>query len=202
MAKQISIPGYTSYDYMIILNPPEDLREKITNVRDAFNEQFKVKAPSFKPNLLLASFTQYEMKEERIVNRLKTIAMGHYPFKVELKDFGSFPSHTIYIAVTSKLPVQDLIKNIRTNAQSLMKFDDDNKPYFASEPHMTIAKKLLPWQYEKAWLEYSRKHFTGRFIADAMLLLKKREGESHWQIVRSFKFENLPVSTTQGDLFQ
>lgn len=28
------------------------------------------------------------MKEERIVNHLKRIAMGYPPFKVELKDFG------------------------------------------------------------------------------------------------------------------
>ena len=43
------------------------------------------------------------MMEERIVNRLKNVSMGYHPFKVELKDFGSFPSHTIYINVTSKV---------------------------------------------------------------------------------------------------
>ena len=46
------------------------------------------------------------MMEERIINRFKTVAMGFYPFKVELKDFGSFPSHTIYINVTTKEPVR------------------------------------------------------------------------------------------------
>ena len=46
--------------------------------------------------------------EERIIQRLRTIAMGFCPFKVELKDYGSFPSHTIYIQVTSKLPIRGL----------------------------------------------------------------------------------------------
>ena len=66
---------------------------------------------------------------------------------------------------------------------------------------MTIAHKLLPWQYEKGWLEYSHKHFTGRFIADSMLLLKRREGDRAWQIAERLEFRNLPVTTRQGELF-
>jgi 2'-5' RNA ligase len=69
------------------------------------------------------------------------------------------------------------------------------------EPHVTVARKLQPWQYEKGWLEYSNKSFTGRFIADAMLLLKRPVGEMRYQIVQRFGFQNLPVTTTQGSLF-
>jgi hypothetical protein len=63
--------------------------------------------------------------------------------------------------------------------------------------------KLKPWQYEKGWLEYSQKHFTGKFIADAMLLLKRLPNEKPWKIAGRFEFQNLPVSTagTQGILF-
>jgi len=154
----------------------------------------------------LVNFLQYELMEERLVNRLKTIAMGHYPMKVELKDFGSFPSHTIYVNVISKIPIQTLIKEIRGQAQRLMKLNDDNKPHFIMEPHVPIARKLLPWQYEKGWLEYGHKHFTGRFIADGMLLLKRPIDESDgyrmkYQVVEKFQFQNLPVSTKQGELF-
>ena len=132
--------------------------------------------------------------------------MGATPFKVELKDFGSFPSHTIFINVVSKVPVQDLVKNIRHEAQRLMKLNDDNKPHFILEPHLTIAGKLQPWQYEKGWLEYSNKNFTGRFIADSMLLLKRPVGESDsyrmkYKVVQRFEFQNLPVLTKQGELF-
>jgi hypothetical protein len=82
-----------------------------------------------------------------------------------------------------------------------MKLNDDNKPYFIMEPHLTIARKLQPWQYEKGWLEYSTKNFTGRFIADGMLLLKRPVGEVKYQIVKRFEFQNLPVVTKQGELF-
>ena len=69
------------------------------------------------------------------------------------------------------------------------------------EPHLTIARKLKPWQYEKGWLEYSQRHFTGRFIADSMTLLRRSEGEIKYHVVRQFEFQNLPVNTKQGELF-
>ena len=198
----VSIPGYKIYEYQLVLNPHEELRNKITAVKNAFYEKYKAESARWgKPHITLVNFLQYEMMEERIVNRLNLIAMGYHPIKVELKDYGSFPSHTIYINITSKMPIQGLVKAIRTETQRLMKFDDDNKPHFIMEPQLTIARKLKLWQYEQGWLEYSHKHFTGRFIADGMLLLKRPVGELKYQIARRFEFQNLPVATKQGELF-
>jgi 2'-5' RNA ligase len=196
------LPGYHIYEYLIVLNPHEELRNKIMAVKKEFYEKYQAETARWgKPHITLVNFVQYEMMEDRIVTHLKTIAMGFHPIKIELKDYGSFPSHTIYINISSKLPIQSLVKQIRTETQRLMKLNDDNKPHFILEPHLTIARRLLPWQYEKGWLEYSHKHFTGRFIADAMLLLKRPAGELKYEIVKRFDFENLPVGTKQGDLF-
>jgi 2'-5' RNA ligase len=196
------LPAYPVYQYLLVLNPHEELRNKIMQVKKDFHDTYQAATALYgKPHLTLVSFTQYQLAEERIINHLKAIAMGYHPIKIELKDYGSFPAHTIYINVTSKVPIQNLIKTIRSDTQRLMKLDEDNKPHFIMEPHLTIARKLLPWQYEKGWLQYSHKQFTGRFIADAMLLLKRRQGELKYEIVRRFEFENLPVHTKQGELF-
>lgn len=197
-----TVPGYRVNEYLLVLNPHEELRRKIMQVKKEFYETYKIPMTiGGRSYVGLVSFTQYEMMEERIINRLKVIAMGQHPIKVELKDYGSFPSHTIYINVTSKVPIQNLVKGIRSEAQRLMKLNEDHKPYFILEPHVTIARKLQPWQYEKGWLEYSTKHFTGRFIADGMLLLKRSPEENKYQIVQRFEFMNLPVATKQGELF-
>lgn len=188
-------------EYLLILNPHEELRNRVQQVKKEFSETYQ--APSAiggKPHVTLVRFTQLALMEERIVQRLQGIAMGYCPFKVELKDFGSFPSHTIFINVTSKMPIRNLVGEIK-EVQRLMKLDKDHKPHFIDEPHLPIARKLLPWQYEKGWLEYSNRSFTGRFIADSMLLLKRREGELAWQIRERFVFQNLPVTTRQGELF-
>jgi 2'-5' RNA ligase len=197
-----AVAGYQVYEYLLVLNPHEELRNKIVAVKEAFLNSYQAETAKWgKPHLTLVNFLQYELMEERIINRLKMIAMGYHPVKIELKDYGSFPAHTIYINVTSKMPIQNLVKQIRTEAQRLMKLNDDNKPHFIMEPHMTIARRLLPWQYEKGWLEYSHKHFTGRFIAGAMLLLKRPVGEMKYEIAQRFEFQNLPVNTIQGELF-
>ncbi len=197
-----TIPGYQPYEYSLVLRPHEELWSRIMKVKEHFADEYKTDHARWsKPQVTLVSFQQYGMTEERIVNRLRTVAMGFPPFKVELKDFGSFPSHTIFINVTSKLPVQNLVREIRSNCQRLMKMNDENKPHFIMEPYLTIARKLKPWQYEKGWLEYSNRHFTGRFIADSMWLLKRPAGELKYQLVEKFSFQNLPVLTKQGDLF-
>lgn len=196
------MPGYRVSEYLLVLSPHEELRNKIIKVKEHFATVYKTGFARWgQPQIALLNFTQYEMMEERIVNRLRMVAMANPAFKVELKDFGSFPSHTIYINVTSKLPVQNLIKAIRTDAQRLMKLNNDNKPHFIMEPYITIARKLQPWQYEKGWLEYSHKHFTGRFIADRMILLERAVGEMKYKAIKFFEFQNLPVSTKQGELF-
>ena len=195
-------PGYKIYEYLLVLNPHEVLHNKIMDVKKHFADKYTAETALYsKPHLTLVNFVQYGMVEERLLNRLNAIAMGYHPIKIELKDYGSFPSHTIYINITSKVPIQDLVKQIRTEAQQLMKLNNDNKPHFIMEPHLTVARKLQPWQYEKGWLEYSSKSFTSRFIADAMLLLKRPVGEMKYQIVQRFELQNLPVTTTQGSLF-
>lgn len=195
----LSMPGYRYGEYLLILNPYEDLRSKILNIKKEFSVNHQVPASGGKPHITLVKFVVWDMMEEKIINRLKVIAMGTPPFKVALKDYGSFPSHTIYITITTKVPVYNLVKELRT-AKRMMK-SPEYEPYFITEPHLTIARKLNPAQYEKAWLEYAHRNFTGSFIADGMLLLKRRPEEKGYQIVQRFDFMNLPVTTRQGELF-
>lgn len=196
------LPGYKINEYQLVLLPHEALRNKIMQVKQHFYETYKNTSALYsKPHVTLVNFVQYQLTEERLINRLQTVAMGYPSVKIELKDYGSFPSHTIYINITSKVPIQNLVKNIRTATQQMMKLNADNKPHFMMEPYIAIARKLQPVQYEKGWLEYSHLDFTGRFIADAMLLLKRPLNETKYEIVQRFEFQNLPVSTKQGDLF-
>ena len=196
------LPGYTVNEYLLVLSPHEDLRNRIQKIKQEFAEKFMApNARYIKPHMILCNFLTLGMMEERILQRLQTISMGIVPFKLELKDYGSFPSHTIFINVVSQLPVKSLVSHLK-EAQRLMKLNNENKPHFIEEPHLTICQKLKPWQYEQAWFEYSNRHFTGRFIADSMLLLKRPSAEKGaFQIAKRFDFMNLPVTTKQGNLF-
>ena len=99
----LNMPGYRYAEYMLVLNPHEDLLQRISSVRKDFAEAYQTgNSVMGRPHITLAMFTVWEMMEEKIVNRMKIAAMGTPPFKVHLKDYGSFPSHTIYINVTTR----------------------------------------------------------------------------------------------------
>lgn len=196
-----SIPGYRVYEHLLVLQPHEELRNRLQTIKKEFADKYKAPmTTATKPHITLVQFMAYEMSEERLVSRMAHIALGLTPFKVELSGFGSFPSHTIYAAVTTKLPIKEVVKELKS-AQQLMTLNKDHKPHFIEESHLTICRKLKPWQYEQGWLEYSHRHFAGRFIADSMLLLKRPVNEKGYQIVKRFQFQNMAVSTKQGSLF-
>jgi 2'-5' RNA ligase len=194
--------GYRINEYLLVLSPPEDIWQKVNRVKEEFATKFNAPmARMLKPHIALVNFVTLDMMEERFVQRLQSISMGLTPFKVELKDYGSFPSHTIYVNVATKLPVQNVVRQLK-EAQRLLRLNNESKPHFIESPHIGIARKLKPWQFEQGWMEFSHRQFTGRFIADSMLLLKRRAGEkTAFQIAKRFDFQNLPVATRQGNLF-
>ncbi|MEO7314245.1 MAG: 2'-5' RNA ligase family protein [Ginsengibacter sp.] len=196
----IKMPGYRTAEYILILSPHASLQEKIMRIKkdilEKYDNGFLVNR---KPVIRLARFFSYQMMEEKLINHFKIAGMAMPPFKVTLKDFGSFPQHTLFVNVDSRVPLQMLMKDIKS-AKRLMR-SPGQAPYFTNEFNIPLAIKLTPLQYEKMWEEYRRRQFTGHFIADAMLLLKRREGEKNYQIAARFEFQNLPVSVRQGELF-
>jgi 2'-5' RNA ligase len=193
-------PGYRLNEYKLVIPLPDALQQKISGLRTEFGQNYSFKPDLGRAHVILIMFSQLEMMEDKIKQRLRSISMGEAPFKIELSGYGSYPSHTIYVNIATREPVKKLIRSFK-DIQRILKTDKDHKPHFLQDPMISIARKLKPWQYEKAWLEYSHRQFTGRFIADAVLLLKRPEGTIPWQIVERMELQNLPVITKQGGLF-
>jgi len=205
----IAIPTYKYHEYLVVLAPNQDVQQKIMKVKKEFSEEYKTTTAVYsKPYISIVNFVQLELMEDRVLFQLKRIADGYSSFPVKLKNFGSFPTHSIFINVESKKQVQNLRQQLK-RLQHLMTLNKDNKPHFIDEPNVTVAMKLLPWQYEKAWLAYSKRTFTGFFIADQMLLLRRSlevqsEGrlvKGKYQVVQPLKFLNMHSDSTQAQLF-
>lgn len=187
-------------EYLLVLMPDGDLSERIMKLRDRIQTECKMSlAPSTRPHITLAIIRQRSMMEERLIRRLQAACMELAPIKVELKDFGSLPSHSIYINVTSKVPIQTIVAGIN-KAQSRFRMEED-KPHYFEDPHILICNKLKPWQYERAWLQCSNTFFSGRFIADGVHLLKRATGQKKFTVIKKFLFLNQSVKTEQGNLF-
>lgn len=196
----MKLPGYVLNEYKLVIPLPEAMEQKILGIRKDFGDTYQHKPDGGRPHLTLLMFSQFEMMEDRIIQKLKTVGMSSRPFKLEMKDYGSYPSHTIFINVVTKEPVKQLMRSVK-EIQRLLRSDSEHKAHFLHDPVISVGRKLKPWQYEKAWLEYTHRQFTGKCIADGMLLLKRREGTLSWEIVRRLEFEGIPVAARQQALF-
>ncbi len=188
-------------EYLLVIQPNEDLCEKIMVLKKQFSEAYQCpQALYLKPQITLIKFSQYELAESRFVNRLRNIATVNSSFKITLNDFGSLPSHTIYVNIQTTNYLTELSKELK-QVQAYIKPDAQHKPHFITEHIISIAHKLLPWQYEKGWLEYSNTHFNASFMVNEILLLKRPEGSNGYKIMERFPLLNQVKKLEQASMF-
>jgi 2'-5' RNA ligase len=133
------------------------------------------------------------------VQKLHTIAGGEKPFAVELKDYGSYPMHAIFIRIANQPRVLELIKALK-KCRALMKTAGED-PHFLQDPNIVLAGRMQPSNYLAAMKEYQHKTFSGRFMADAFILIKRKKEEKNFKVVMKFEFQNTAVLNGQGVLF-
>lgn len=174
-------------DYLLIIQPSDDVKAKVNALKRAFAEAYECpQALHSKPHITLLRFMQYGMNERNIIHKMQVYINRHSSFLVSLSNFGSFPTHTIYINVETKNKIVDVVKSLKP-VQSFLKYDKEHKPHFITTPHLTLARKLQPWQYEKGWLEYSNTHFTASFMVNNILLLKRNIEQKHYTLAATFE---------------
>lgn len=195
-------------EYLIVLTPNEHTSEQINSLKKEFSEKFKTVSVYYKAQIIIVKFIQLEIVEERLLSHLKNISVCYKSFLIKLKDYGSFPSHTIFVHIESQLQVRNLVTQLKS-VQRLLNLDKENKAHFLDHFYISIATKLLPWQYEKAWIEYSKAHFAGSFMVDGFTILKREvervpdhfQPKGSYRFLKRFQFMNSPVITAQGELF-
>lgn len=177
---------FITNEYIVIIEPSNDVKDKINSLKKSFAEKYSCpQALHSKPHITLLKFTQLNVNEDKIITMLNKLALQNTAFQISLDGFGSFPTHTIYINVATQNNIVELVKSLKP-IQAFLKLDKEHKPHFITTPHLTLARKLLPWQYEKSWLEYNNTHFTASFNANHLLLLKRNENQKYYSIVATF----------------
>ena len=189
-------------EYLLIIQPSVDVTEKVNHIKRDFAAKYECPQAIYsKPHITLISFIQLQMNEQRIIGLMKNIIGRHSSIHITINGFGSFPTHTIYANIETKNSIVDMVKSLKP-IQALLKIDKEHKPHYITEPHLTIARKLLPWQYEKGWLEYSNTTFTAGFMATEVLLLRRNVEGGRYTTAASFKMQGLGgFNATQASLF-
>ncbi|RYZ16432.1 MAG: hypothetical protein EOO16_25815, partial [Chitinophagaceae bacterium] len=195
-----ALPGYRVHEYRLVLALPEPLRERIAHLRERLHERHRVKPPfDLQPSLTVLQCHAFEKSEPRFLERLQEVARGLSPFKVELENFAAYPSHTIYIHVPTRRPFQELSKELK-KLQWLMNIPG-HEPHFITEPELILAQRLKPMPFIGMWMECEHSEFSGRFMADHLVLLRRHAGVGHWEVLRRLDLLELPSAVKQGCLF-
>jgi 2'-5' RNA ligase len=195
------IPSFELNEYLLVLTPHDDLVQQVNRIKKKFAEEYDTKhAVGANANIMLCKFYHYAATEARMKTKLQAVAMRINSFMIELEDFGSLPTHTIYINVKTKNKINELVREIK-DSRALLSISKEHKAYYPEEPYIAIARKLVPYQFEKGWLEYSNSHFKGSFVANQMTLLRLDKNSGRYVLVQKMSFMNKHVEVKQGNLF-
>lgn len=176
------------FEYLLVISPYGDLWDEIRKIKKEFARKYNFPlAYSTKPHITLANFVQMPHMKEKLQFELHKIAATQPAFEIDLQDYGSFPSRTIYINVTSKDPIIDLIEALKSAKHLMTPPIKKYGPHFTSIPHLTIARSMQEWRYEKAWFDYQYKSFSGRFTASHITLLRKHVSEKEYDLVGTYE---------------
>lgn len=190
-------------DYLLVLRPHADLCQNIKDLQQHFAKTFDCpSALHYPPQISLLQFQHMAISEHHIRKQLREILSRATPFQIKLDGFGSMPTHTIFIHVQTKNPIEDLQQSLRP-MQPLLHINATIKAHFIAAPYITLARQLQPWQYEKGWLQYQHTAFSGSFIATEALLLQRSAGQKKYTRLDSFPLEAklIPAVALQTTLF-
>ncbi|HSK12150.1 MAG TPA: 2'-5' RNA ligase family protein [Phnomibacter sp.] len=200
LSSTIAQPVYPIDQYLLIIRPSLPVEQRIRRLKNEIREAFDLKVHNMQGGyVLLARFSQYALLENKMTDKLRLIAMEARPFLVELKDYYSHPDHVVGLRVANPAGIQALQKALRQDQRLL--HVPGHSAYFNPHPAVALASRLQPEQYGAIWKKYKNRHFHAKFVADNMVLLRKRAGDSRWIVVDQMTLQNLPVSSRQGVLF-
>lgn len=196
----ISNQAYPVNQYMLLIRPPLHIEERIRKLKNELKKEFGLQGMQLQGGyILVARFSQYALLEQRLSEKIKLIAMGAPPFKIELNGYYSHPDHVVGLKITNTNGIQLLQKYLREDQRLL--HVPGQSAYFNSYPAISLASRLQPEQYGAIWKKYKNRHFHANFIANQIVLLRKKQGAAQWIVIDEPRFQNLPVHSRQGVLF-
>ena len=103
------------------------------------------------------------------------------------------------VLIKAREKAYELFKEIK-KLKWLMQVPQQDPQFFA-EPHLVLAQGLKPLKFIGMWMELEHRQFTGRFKADALLLLRRTAPGSRYEVLRRMEALSRGAEVRQGVLF-
>lgn len=195
-----SLTAQAEQQYMVLIRPSQAVEQKIRRLKSSLRNEFDLLPQQLQGGyLLLARFSQIPMLEQKMMDRLRLIAMEAQPFRAILKDYFWVPDHTMGIQVANPAGMHLLLSNFKRESRLFR--TANSKPYFNQYPAISLASRLQPNQYNALSKKYRYRHFSAAFMAEGMTVIRKSKLTGQWLVIEEMNFQNMPVFSRQGVLF-
>ena len=154
--------------YFIAILPPEELRQRIDEIRKAVSLEHGVFS-ALKPPVHITLVPPFKLKtamEKQLIQKLKSLC--HFdPFIQKLEDFDGFPEHTVFIRALKNTGISTLYKKLKAGLKPYV--EGSRNPF---HPHLTIAYRDAKEAYPQIMEQYQNRRFREEFLAAHFTLLK------------------------------
>lgn len=174
--------------YMILLNIPEETKEKGNALRKSISEKYLIQTKFQGSDILLAKFDSLSAREMLLIKSMNQVVKEADPFIISFKGIESIPSHSYKIPATSKVELTELTKLLKKTTKVIRA--EETKPFFNHEFGITLFSKLKAFEYEALQPELEQTNVLFQCIVNEIKLLKRdKSSDSHWQLVKTFQLK-------------
>jgi 2'-5' RNA ligase len=174
------------FEYVLVIQPSgavvEKLREEQLFFQQVYDKQGTVR---FNPQIKVAGFRARESMEATIIRWMQNICSLQKSFPITFNNYSGFPTGSIHLRIMEHEPFHQLTKEL-TVVDDFIKSSGFPQMRMVSKPHMTIASKLDQRIYEKAMVDFSQKCFFESFIANELVLVKRKNAFEKGKVVNVF----------------
>jgi 2'-5' RNA ligase len=179
-------PGISKYFIAIV--PPSPVLEQAWKWKEHFKTQFDSRAAlNSPPHITLhMPFEWKSEKEEKLIEKLHAFSQTQSAFHLELKNFGCFPPHVIFIQVEPSQALTGLQSSLERFCKTELNLFNANRFDKPFHPHLTVAfRDLKKSVFPSAWGSVKELNFAEVCAIENFSLLQ-HNGKA-WHVKKSFR---------------
>lgn len=167
---------YAQYDtklfgYLIVISPSKEVADYVSACKSDLHKEYgNYPSQHSDPHITICNYPLLEERQYNVLIGLQKGLISLEPFTLKLKDFGSFPgSNVIFVDIEESGDLKKLreilyVKNVHLWISK--------KFFLFTKPHLTIAKQLKPYIFDKVRSDYCGKSYQKQFWVDHLAILR------------------------------
>lgn len=174
--------------YFLALMPPDNIIEKVHEIKVGLREQFGIKyALKSPPHITLKMpFSYNEAKEDQLVASLHSHLKYSKAFEIRIAGVGTFGKRVVFLAVQKSAALEQLQREVSKFCKVRLHLTEElsDRNY---HPHLTVAfKDIKESCFEQVTEFVSGWGIRTEFYAGGLALLKRQNG--YWEVCKNIPF--------------